>query len=81
MTFKDQLQALTKQRAKLEKVEDALAEDAQQLCDFDVHITWLADDGYLLLCTKNDSVASFDVLNGKTRSNKLSYEEFRQWTF
>ena len=74
------LQKATKLQNQFEETSKKLEEEIQPLCDFEVGVTFCQGDGVLMI-DENSNVGHFSSLEGKSRKNKLTNDEFSSFTF
>lgn len=73
----DKLYLLDAEREALEKqAEEAI----QEVCDFNAGLTNCSGDGYLVIDDDSANVGMLACLNGKTKANKLTLEEYEKFT-
>ena len=73
------LQKATKLQNQFEETSKKLEEEIQPLCDFEVGVTFCQGDGVLMI-DENSNVGSFSSLEGKSKKNKLTNDEFSSFT-
>ena len=74
------LQKAEKLQEKFEEVSNELQREIQPLCNFEVGVTFYQGDGVLMI-NENSDVGSFSSLEGKSKTNKLTNDEFSSFTF
>ena len=71
---------LVKKKDELDLLEEEAEKRINDLCDFEAGITFCEGDGYLIINIATSSVAGLGLLNGKTKSNKLSEDEHKKYS-
>lgn len=62
------------------ELSNTLRDKVQQICDFEIDITYCQGDGVLILDIASANVCTFSALKDKNKKNKLKYNEFNKYS-
>lgn len=73
------LNKIIKTKDELNLIEQQADIEINKICDFEAGLTYCEGDGYLIINTETSDVATLDLLNGKSETNKLTESEHKKY--
>ena len=81
MGLMTKVRKLQKMNSDVEKCLMELSSEVNEVCEFHAGLTIVSGEGLCVINEDEADVASIGCLKGKSKSNKLTLEEFNSQTF